>query len=234
MSQSKYTAMQKTQYEAEASIWSPTNRNPVVGVFDKHNKWQDYDDFLFKGIDTTGKIALEFGCGPGRNIVKFNEKFIQIDGVDISSNNLVRAKEWLEVNNINKNINLKVNNGTDISCIETDNYYDIVFSTICLQHICVYDIRFSLLKDFYRVLKYGGKLCVQMGYGLNPEKRTAAYHDNYYDATGTNGAYDVRVESTNQIKEDLEKIGFKNFDYDIRPVGPGDNHPNWIFFRAEK
>jgi hypothetical protein len=45
---------------------------------------------------------------------------------------------------------------------------------------------------------------------------------------------DTRIESPNEIKSDLEKIGFSNFDYDIRPVGPGDSHSSWIFFRAKK
>ena len=61
----KYTVMQNAQYDLDAAEWSSDNRDPVVGSFDKHNNWADYDNFLFKGIDTTQKIALDFGCGPG-------------------------------------------------------------------------------------------------------------------------------------------------------------------------
>lgn len=222
----------KNHYEIEASTWSTTNRDPVVGSFDLHNNWKDYDDFLFKDIETKDKIALDFGCGPGRNIVKFNNQFNQIDGVDISQNNLDKAKEWCKENNIS-NINLFLNNGIDISCCQS-NYYDIVFSTIAMQHICVYDIRYSLLTDFYRVLKPGGNLCIQMGYGTNSHRKTVAYTDNYYDAVATNGFCDVRIDDPNQIKDDLNKIGFTNFSFDIRPVGPGDFHANWIFFRVTK
>ena len=32
----------------------------------------------------------------------------------------------------------------------------------------------------------------------------------------------------------MKEIGFENFNYYIRPVGPGDGHPNWIFFNATK
>lgn len=28
--------------------------------------------------------VLDFGCGPGRNIVKYNKRFNRIDGVDIA------------------------------------------------------------------------------------------------------------------------------------------------------
>ena len=45
---------------------------------------------------------------------------------------------------------------------------------------------------------------------------------------------DTRVEDPDQIKNDLYKIGFNNFEHWIRPPGPGDNHPNWIFFTAVK
>ena len=46
----KYTKMQKTQYEADASRWNIHNLDPVVGSFRAHNDWSDYS-FLFKDID---------------------------------------------------------------------------------------------------------------------------------------------------------------------------------------
>ena len=33
-------------------------------------------------------------------------------------------------------------------------------------------------------------------------------------------------------RKDLEKIGFKSFEYWIRPTGPGCRHENWIYFTA--
>lgn len=233
MSKEKYAKMQKTQYDATAVSWSLTEKDHVVGGFDFHNNWKDYDDYLFKNIDTTGKIALDFGCGPGRNIVKFADRFQRIDGVDISQVNLDKAQIWIGANPIPFVPNLFMNNGMDLSCITTDNYYDVAFSTICFQHICVHETRFSILKEFYRVLKVGGSVCVQMGYGPK-HPRSVDYFENFYDAVETNSGMDTRVESPDQLKEDLEKIGFTNFQYDIRPVGPGDHHDNWIFFRATK
>lgn len=233
MKDNKYTKMQQNQYDQDASQWSVDNRDPVVGTFDNHNLWKDYDDFLFKGIDTSDKVALDFGCGPGRNIVKFANCFKTIDGVDISQVNLDNALKWFEHNKITITPRLFKNDGVDISVITDNDYYDVVFSTICMQHICVHDIRVSLLKDFYRVLKPGGSICIQMGYGTN-HPRTVGYYDNFYDAPGTNSMMDTRVEDPQQLKGDLEAIGFTDFDFDIRPVGPGDGHTNWIFFRAKK
>ena len=100
-------------------------------------------------------------------------------------------------------------------------------------YICVHDIRYNIIQDFYRILKSGGYICIQMCYGEgNP--RSCSYNENYYDCEGTNGFYDTRIDSVTDLETDIVNIGFTNFDYDIRPVGPGDNHGNWIFFRAQK
>ena len=85
----KYTEMQKKQYELDASNWSIENRDPVVGSFDQHNEWADYNKFLFKDIDyCQDKILLDFGCGPGRNLVKYKYKFKELHGIDIAKNKL--------------------------------------------------------------------------------------------------------------------------------------------------
>jgi hypothetical protein len=53
-------------------------------------------------------------------------------------------------------------------------------------------------------------------------------------AVGTNRACDVAIASSDEVRGDLEKIGFTNFESWVRPVGPGDLHPQWIFFTAIK
>jgi len=232
----KYTEMQARQYETWASSWSIDNRDPVVGGFDLHNVWQDYDDYLFKDINKTeSKVCIDFGCGPGRNLVKFGDRFKELHGVDISKTNLDNAKIWIEHNGRNiSNHKLFLTNGTDLSGIESSTY-DVVMSTICFQHICVYDIRYEFLKEFHRILKKGGTLTMQMGFGPKVEtKSSVGYYENNIDAEGTNGQMDTRVEDPSELQTDLEKIGFHKFNYYIRPVGPGDGHPNWIFFNATK
>src|SRR5262245_27673628 len=127
----KYSRMQKSQYDQLASVWRTDDRDPVVGSFDQHNAWSDYDEFLFKNVNTTGKLALDFGCGPGRNIVKFNGRFKQMDGVDISDVNLANAKLWCKTNDVEVPV-LYRNNGADLSAIGSE-HYDVVLSTICMQ-----------------------------------------------------------------------------------------------------
>jgi len=229
-STNKYTQMQLNQYNSLASGWSEENRDPVVGSFDAHNQWADYEN-LFTNIDNQSeKIGLDFACGPGRNIVKYSNRFKRLDGVDISPVNIENAKRYLSSNSIESN--LYVSNGIGIDCIESGTY-DFVMSTIALQHICVYDIRYSIMKDIYRILKDGGVFTAQMGFG-SPSPATVGYYENYYDADGTNRTCDVCIESTEQLEKDLLEIGFTNFEFVIGPVGPGDVHPNWIYFNCKK
>jgi hypothetical protein len=72
-----------------------------------------------------------------------------------------------------------------------------------------------------------------MGFGEN-SPNTVDYYANHYEATSTNRGCDTNITDYRQIEKDLLDIGFKNFNYYIRPVGPGDCHPNWIFFNAQK
>ena len=123
-------------------------------------------------------------------------------------------------------------NGIDLSDIPS-NSYDLVMSTVVLQHICVHEIRYNYFKEFYRVLKPGGCIAIQMGCG-SPSPSTVPYHDNYYDAPATNRSSDCEIRHPNQLKDDLDKIGYNKFSYLIGPVGPGDSHPFWIYFNAQK
>lgn len=232
----KYTDMQKSHYEEEAAKWSLDNRDPVVGGFDQHNVWPDYDEYLFKDVpNTKDKVCLDFGCGPGRNLIKFQNNFKAIHGVDIAQNNLDKAMLYLrhKSDDLTKH-QLFLTNGYDLSNIES-NSYDVVMSTICFQHICVWQIRFNLLKEMYRVLKPGGYIAMQMGFGPEVDtKKSVGYRENHYDAEGTNGQMDTRVEDPSEIQSDLLAVGFDNFKHYIREVGPGDGHPQWVFFSAKK
>lgn len=233
MKEQDYLNMQKQYYEGAASHWSLENRDPVVGSYDAHNAWTDYDEYLFRGFDTNGKVALEYGCGPGRNLIRFRNRFARIDGVDIAQTNLDKAV----INLTNAGVTdykLFLCDGKSIPV--EDASYDVVFSVICLQHIASHSIRKSIFKDAYRVLVHGGYFCFQMGYGGRslPDVQTAGYYEDAFDASSTNSGHDTSVMNTEQVYGDLHMIGFKDFKFDIRPTGPGDAHAKWIWIQVRK
>lgn len=229
-SSNKYTQMQLNLYNGLASEWSESNRDPVVGSFDGHNNWHDYENLFTRLQNQNELIGLDFACGPGRNIVKYNGRFKRLDGVDISPVNIGKAQSYTSNRGIETVLYTSI--GTDINVVPTDTY-DFVMSTIALQHICVYDIRYSIMKDIHRVLKNGGIFTAQMGFG-SPSPQTVGYYENYYDAQSSNRACDVCIESPEQLEKDLTEIGFTDFQFVIGPVGPGDIHPNWIYFSCVK
>lgn len=228
--------MQKEHYDTEASKWTVDDRDHVVGSFDFHNLWEGYKH-LFEGMtDLDQKLCLDFGCGTGRNISKYYDTFKRIDGVDISTVNLMKATDWLNYNNqTNKHSILYPCNGVDLNQI-SDSAYDIVMSTITMQHICVWEIRYNYFKEFYRVLKPGGMITVQMGYGYSDNQPSVDYSANNYEALATNGQCDVCITASDVmlLGIELSEIGFKDFSYTVDTAVPGDRHPQAIYFRATK
>ena len=233
-----YAKMQKNTYETYASLGkiSPgaIAEELVVGSLTQHDVWPDYQEFLMKYVPRDASwVAIDYGCGPGRNIRRWTDWFKRIDGVDISERNLANARIFIQDKVApEKSPNLFLTEG--MNCGNAPQCaYDFAFSTICIQHICVHSIRFSIFKSLFDCLKPGGRISIQMGFGV-PSPNTVSYYENYVQATSTNRGCDVAISSPDEPKKDLEKIGFVEFEYWLRPVGPGDLHPQWIFFTALK
>lgn len=160
----------------------------------------------------------------------------RVDGCDISKENIDRADKYLQT--LHTKFKLYTTTGIDLQPIE-DNQYDFVMSTIVLQHIAVHEIRTSILKDILRVMKSGGLFSFQMAQYVSGN--FAKYHDNAWNAGGTNGAYDVSVEDVQFLVDDLKNIGFTNINIVMRPEWDYNNKQymdqklsNWIYVEAYK
>jgi len=223
-----YLDMQKRYYEADASRWSLQNKDPVVGNWHLHESWPDYDDILFRNIDTQGLVALEYGCGPGRNLVRFANRFERVDGIDIAEENIKKAKLYKDSCGVAKGL-LFANDGKTIDV--PNDTYDVVFSVICLQHICCHEIRKSIMQEIYRVLKPGGSFCAQMGFG--GRNNSVDYYANEYHATSTNGGRDVSITNEDFLKLDLIDMGFKDYNSMLR-TPCSDEHAYWLWFQVKK
>jgi ubiquinone/menaquinone biosynthesis C-methylase UbiE len=225
--ENQYTNMQKGMYHGGTSN------------HEEHNSNEDYWNILLGDLKNKenwdGKTALDFACGKGRNVTNMLNlcDWGRVDGIDLSTGNIDYNKETYR----NQNSNWYANNGVDVSELK-DEEYDFIMSTIALQHIPVYDIRKSLITDLFRTLKSGGVFSFQMGYGkdlidVNGRPRSS-YFDNSYDASQTNGEYDVRVQNEEDLIKDMESIGFKNVTIEIRDSWSDIGHPQWIYVRCEK
>lgn len=203
---------------------------------EQHNSNPDYWKILLGDIDNKfdDKVALDFGCGKGRNVTNLFTlaKWKRVDGIDISQENIVYCNNtYTDQPSFFFN-----NNGNDLSQLR-DNEYDFVMSTIVFQHICVHELRFNLLSEIYRVLKLGGIFSFQMGYGDISFRGAAVpheYYENNYGAQNTNGTYDVRVTDEKFLKEDLEKIGFTDIEFSIRNSWEDGGHLQWIYTKCKK
>ena len=155
---------------------------------------------------------------------------------------------------------LYVSSGLDCGSAPS-NHYDMVFSTIVLQHICVHSIRYSIMADAHRILAPNGIFSFQMGFdstdfveqnnialhwehvsdlhhrhSVLPSKveNQADYHEENTDATATNSDADVRITDPQDVITDLEKIGFKDVTYKITHSWQDNAHEYWIWFQARK
>jgi len=223
----QYTNMQKSQYLLGTNNHLNHNDNPdywnvLLGDLKSADNWEN-------------KIALDFACGKGRNVTNMLSlcHWERVDGIDISPNNIHYCmKEYKDFSS-----NWYCNNGIDVSDLKDDEY-DFIMSTIALQHIPVYDIRRSILSDLLRVLKPGGLFSFQMGYGsgladpLGREK--SEYYDNAWSAKGTNSTHDVRVQSEQEIADDLKNIGYINISTVVKDSFSDMGHPQWIYVKCYK
>jgi len=218
--------MQKQQYSLGTTNHEEHNTNP------------DYWDVLLVNLKDSdrwkNKTALDFACGRGRNVTNLFKlcEWKRVDGIDISEANINHNKQTYT----EQASDWYCNNGVDVSSLKSDEY-DFIMSTIALQHIPVYDIRKSILKDLLRTLKPGGIFSFQMGYGEHLESPLGprvSYFENYYDAPGTNSVCDVRVQNGDDVVSDLLEIGYDTVTVDIKNSYSDDGHPKWIYIKAYK
>lgn len=261
-----YSKMQKLFYDSETM--SPED---IVGSYGWHENFPYESQLLFKRGDlrlplfqeTKDKVALDFGCGPGRMIVRMSQLFKRVDGVDISQRLLDKARE------LSPESNFFLSSGTDLGAAGK-NTYDFVFSTIAMQHIAVRSIRLKILELMREVLKEGGKVSIQMAFNpdfpfainkgsfsfgkyklrfLKKYERNAFWEEDKVDAKSTNGNCDVGIgyEDIPNVVADFEMF----FDdvsfwfYDVRLLyndldgekhGTGHNYwpTHWIFISGTK
>ena len=216
-----------------AQNWSLENKNPVVGWYHEHNNFPHYKKQLFRGFDAPAlqqKKVLEVGCGPGRNMILFNNWFKQLDGCDIAPETIEKAV--INLTDAGLPIpRLFVMDGKSLPMVE-DQSYDIVFMVISHQHITSRAVRLNLYREYHRILTPGGFFCFQTGFGPG-HPRSVDYFTEHYQNESEFLDKDVRVESMAVLQQDLEDCGFKVYPMVVTETCH-DEHPSWIWVQAKK
>lgn len=154
-----YLAMQKSAYEAEVPP------EDLVGFYDWHENFPYETQLLFVNGDLRlplldgyeERTALDFGCGPGRMIGRMQRLFAEVDGVDISSRLIAEARARHPASRF------WVTSGDDLGGVEPESY-DVVYSTIAMQHIAVRSVRQTILGRMREALKPGGAVAIQLAF----------------------------------------------------------------------
>lgn len=228
----------------------------VVGNFGWHEKFP-YDELLINriqndeklvpavSIDGT-KLAIDFGCGPGRMVNRLTKRgwFKRVDGIDVSDYALDFARRTYPESVF------YVSGGADVGKTP-ENTYDFLYSTIAIQHISCWSIRERLYEHFARILKKDAELCLQLAYhptykaGVwSADTTHASYRSDYFEARGTNGHADMIINQADlaDVKEDFEKH-FTNVEFSFANVAnayqnlDGEYHApywasHWLFIHA--
>jgi SAM-dependent methyltransferase len=126
------------------------------------------------GIEQRGR-ALDFGCGVGRLTRALAGRFDEAVGVDISEEMVRLARQ---LNDDVPGSSFVVNVKPDLSVFATSSF-DLVYTTLVLQHLPRRELQRAYLSEFVRVLRPGGLAVFQalahLPLALHLQPRRRAY-----------------------------------------------------------
>lgn len=168
-----------------------------------HDVSQNINALLSNIQKNTPYKILDFGCGPGRDLLTFEELGHQAYGLD-------GCREFCEM--AQEHSSCVVYNQDFIDVDLADNFYDGIFANASLFHVPKENLS-DLIKKFYNSLTTGGIL-----FSSNPR-------GNGEDIHGERCANFMEIEEYKKIVEDQ---GFKLINHYYRPAGkPVDECP-WL------
>lgn len=113
----------------------------------------------FTNVDLSNKKILDFGCGDGQLTFFLASKGVsQITGVDISESAINNANKKLNSYDPPMGVEIDFKIGTTEKLPFEDNSFDMIVAFDCMEHVMEPG---AILKDWFRVLKPGGRCLVE-------------------------------------------------------------------------
>ena len=162
-------------------------------------------DALLRRLPEKGKLRiLDFGCGPGRDLITFKSLGYEVVGLD-------GAERFCEMARLRSGCPVL---HQDFLNLELPTLaFDGIFANASLFHIPNQEIR-RVMSELFDALKPGGVLFCSNPRGENVEGWNGDRYGAYYDLT--------------QWRRILESVGFSYLDHYFRPAGrPIDEQP-WL------
>jgi SAM-dependent methyltransferase len=226
----------------------------VVGNYEWHQQFPYEYHLMFDNKDRPvcfPKNIIDFGCGPGRMVERmynyFDHLFTKVYGIDISDYALDYARDNFGPDMFWTSSGIDVGNAPN-------NLYDMVYSTISMQHIPSRTIRRNIFRGIYNIIKNDGVMSIQMAYHPNyaagvwsHDTEHATYDSDFWNAKKTNGHADVVINEKDLplFESDLKDIGFKEVEFKLVDVQSKYQNLNgayhspywsshWIFIKGWK
>jgi ubiquinone/menaquinone biosynthesis C-methylase UbiE len=125
----------------------------------RNSLWEE--QAFFKDYVRSGMTVLDAGCGNGRLLELFDGKKIAYVGMDNSAKLLEKAQQYAHKF---PNVSSRFFEGSILSVPLPDSSVDILFCIATLHHIPSRTLQIKAAKEFSRVLKPGGILCMTNWY----------------------------------------------------------------------
>jgi len=142
------------QYATSFDINQVIDFSPIDGPMSGKEKrpWNSYWAIYEMAIDLfkNGSKILDFGSGPGENAIKFAKIGYDVEGFDISENNVELSKQVFKKYNFENKGNFQVSSAEKLNY--ADNCFDVIIGVDILHHIDIVES----MKECRRVLKTGG------------------------------------------------------------------------------
>lgn len=176
-------------------------------------RWKRRVNLLTQHIKPSIKV-LEIGCGTGYFTKEIAKNNAHLTAIDISPDLIKIAKN--SVNYISNNVIFKIENAYSMSF--SNQSFDCVVGSSILHHLEIDEA----LKEIFRILKFGGKICFTEPNMMNPQ--IALQKNIPYIKKILGDSPDETAFFRWTLKKKLKKLGFVNieiipFDF-LHPATP--------------